>query len=127
MIVQNCADINLSIESTFTHRLTKEELEMRRIAPIEVHTLLRGPAVFILACALIEGVGVPAMVVMDLLLKKIGTFKDEIVGARPHHGRKLPLLAMVVDAIDAPHSFNANGFISTRAWWESAARQGERI
>lgn len=121
MIVQNCADINLSIESTFTHRLTKEELEMRRIAPIEVHTLLRGPAVFILACALIEGVGVPAMVVMDLLLKKIGTFKDEIVGARPHHGRKLPLLAMVVDAIDAPHSFNANGFISTRAWWESAA------
>ena len=58
---------------------------------------------------------------MDLLLEKLDKITDDYVGARSHHGRKLPLLAMVIDAIDAPCSFNSLGFIETRTWWESAA------
>ena len=121
LIIQGCDDVKLNIDSTFTHRLSVEELADRRIAPVEVHTLLRGPAIFILACAIAEGVGTVAMALMDLLLEKLGKITDDYIGARSHHGRKLPLLAMVIDAIDAPCSFNSHGFIETRTWWESAA------
>ena len=121
LIIQGCDDVKLNIDSTFTHRLSVEELADRRIAPVEIHTLMRGPAIFILACAIAEGVGTVAVALMDLLLEKLDKITDDYVGARSHHGRKLPLLAMVIDAIDAPCSFNSLGFIETRTWWESAA------
>lgn len=123
LIVQCCADVKLNVESTFTHRLTVEELAVRRIAPFECQTSLRGPAIFILACAIAEGVGASAVALMDVIMERSGKFRvnEVIVGARPHHGLVLPLLTMVLDAIDAPASFNATGFMSTKDWWESAA------
>ena len=120
MILHGCADIKLSVESIFTIKPSIEELALRRIAPAEVQTTLSGPAVFILACAIAEGVGMPAMILMDALLRKTKNVGN-VVGSRPHHGLRLPLLAMVIDAIDAPASFNANGFVSTREWWSTAA------
>lgn len=116
-----CKDVKYNIESIFTYRLGAEDIRSRRIAPVECHTSLRGTALFILACAVAEGVGSPAMVLLDLLLEKVERYHLDVVGARPHHGRKLPLLAMIIDCIDAPYGFNEHGVLDTRSWWESAA------
>lgn len=121
LMCMKCKDVKYSIESTFTYRLSAEEIQSRRIAPVECHTVLRGTALFILACAVAEGVGSPAMVLLDLLLEKVERYQLDVVGARPHHGRKLPLLAMIIDCIDAPYGFNEHGVLDTRSWWESAA------
>jgi len=122
LIIQGCGDINLTLESSFSHRPSLEEIEVRRIAPVEVQTDLKGPALFILACAIAEGAGPPAVALMDVLLAGTKTVGD-IVGARPHHGKALPLLTMVVDAIDASAAFNSHGFIETASWWDGAVKR----
>ena len=122
MIVKGCGDINFTLESSFSHRPSSAELESRRIAPVEVHTDFKGPAIFILACAIAEGAGPPAVALMDIIIARMKKIPD-ISGSRPHHGRKLPLLTMVIDAIDASTAFTSTGFLETASWWPDATRK----